>query len=240
VFLVRGHLVCYHRRMSEATFSQPYLLTTPSQPARFVNARCVIYEEEQMCTVMLDGVPIARYHRDDVLARDAFIAQALEAGFAQGVELALTFGMHPRTAYRIRDRFLAEGVRGLVRKKRGPKGPRLGAAREAAIRRWSREGHTAYWMAQQLRVSRPTVDRALMRMGLPTRQEAGSQGALLAVGQHEGAGAGDTADDAGAECLSVNGELGSGAAKKRPRRSRGGIKGLSLGVVGRRGHAVEA
>lgn len=67
--------------MNESTFSQPELLTTPSQRAIFVNARCMIYTEEKMCTVMLDGVPIARYHEDDIFARDSFIAQAQEAGF---------------------------------------------------------------------------------------------------------------------------------------------------------------
>ena len=183
--------------MNEATCSQPELLAVPSQLAIFVNARCMIYAEEKMCTVMLDGVPIARYHGDDVFARDSFIAQAQEAGFAQGTELAAAFGMNARTAYRIRDRFLGGGALGLVRKKRGPKGPRLGAAREAAIRRWSREGRTAYWMAKQLTVGETTVRRALIRMGLPTRQDTASQKALLGVGEHERTNATEMSKDDG-------------------------------------------
>jgi len=175
-----GAFVGYHCGMATTVLTQPELLDTPPPPGIFVNARCIIYEEEGMRVVMLHGLPVFFYHRDDKVAEDTFIAQAQEAGFAQGTELASALGRCVRTAYRIRQRYLADGASGLAPKKRGPKGPRLGAAREAAIRRWKLEGRTVYWMAQRLKISRSTVRDALIRMGLPTRRVEAWQEELLA------------------------------------------------------------
>lgn len=186
--------------MVEYEYYQPVLLEPARQDTIVLNARCVIYEDAEIHAVMLNGMPIARYHRDDLLARDLFIAQAQDAGYASATELAAAFGIGERTAYRIRQRYLADGATGVVRKKRGPKGPRLGAAREAAIRMWSREGRTVTWMAHRLRVSRATVRRALVRMELPTGRREGTREPLLPI------------EDLGSVALSTEGA--SGEAKR--------------------------
>jgi len=133
-----------------------------------------------MRVVMLAGIPVFHYHRDDWSAEATFIAQTQESGFAKGTELATALGKSVRTTYRMRHRFLTEGVGGLVPKKPGPKGPRLGATREAAIRRWSQEGRTVYWMAQRLKISPHTVKSALIRMGLSPQREVARQAELMA------------------------------------------------------------
>ena len=162
-------------RMNGDDVSQHSMFSCDESESTFVNARCMIYRAEDMCAVMHNGIPIARYHVDDRLARDIFIAQALDAGFATAEELATAYRISTRTAYRILHRYRSGGVRGLEHKRSGPKGPRIGEAREAAIVRWSKEGRTAGWMAQRLKVSRSTVERALVRSGLPTRRQAGRQ-----------------------------------------------------------------
>src|SRR3972149_6650435 len=149
-----------------ATHTQTELLAAPRHPGIVVNGRCMIYEEEGMRVAVLCGIPVFCYHRDDKVAEVLFIAQAQEVGFAQRSELASAFDRSPSTVYRVRRRYLAEGVTGLTPKKRGPKGARLGTARETAIRRWQREGRTTLWMAQRLEVSPNTVRNALVRMGL--------------------------------------------------------------------------
>ena len=90
--LVLGAFVGYHCGMATTVLTQPELLDTPPPPGIFVNARCIIYEEEGMRVVMLHGLPVFFYHRDDKVAEDTFIAQAQEAGFAQGTELASALG----------------------------------------------------------------------------------------------------------------------------------------------------
>jgi len=176
--------------------SQGSMFSSDESESIFVNARCMIYRDQDMCAVMHNGIPIARYHVDDRLARDIFIAQALDAGFATAEELATAFRISTRTAYRILRRYRDDGVRGLEHKRSGPKGPRIGEAREAAIVRWSKEGRTAGWMAQRLKVSRSTVERALVRNGLPTRRQAGTQVPLF---DGDPGGDGDPAANADAE-----------------------------------------
>jgi len=123
-----------------------------------------------MCVVVVDGKPVFRYAEADWSARAMFIAQAQEAGYANARELAAALGSSERTMFRHKRRFLVEGAKGMVPKKPGPKGPRLGAAREAAIRRWTMEGRSANWMAQRLKISHQTVTNAMVRMNLRRQQ----------------------------------------------------------------------
>ena len=166
--------------MTTPADTQLDLMQIPPSFTIFINPRLVIYEDDGMRVAMLAGIPVFHYHRDDRSAEATFIAQAQESGFAKGTELATAFGKSPRSVYRWRHCFVTEGVGGLVLKKPGPKGPRLAATREAAIRRWSQEGRTVYWMAQRLKISPHTVKSALIRMGLSPQREAARQPELMA------------------------------------------------------------
>ena len=162
---------------------QTDLAEASSPPGIFVNSRCVIFDEQGMRTVVVSGVPVFRYVQADKAAEDVFIAQALEAGYAGPSELAAALDRGLSTIHRIRRRFVAGGVAGLLPKRSGPKGPRLGSAREAAIRRWHEQGESAYRIAQRLGVWPNTVRAALIRMDLPTRRVQGRQEELPGAGE---------------------------------------------------------
>jgi hypothetical protein len=133
------------------------------------------------------GVPVARMADGDREAEDLFIAQALEHGHAKSGEVAAAFGRPQRTVQRVHERFVKDGAAGLVLDKRGPKGPRLGTAREAAIRRWHAEGLSTNEMAGRLGASWNTVQAALGRLGLGGRGAKTQQESLWDRGTEAGA-----------------------------------------------------
>ena len=149
-------------------------------PGIVVNSRCVVFDEQGMRVVVVSGVPVFSYQREDEVAEALFVALAQELGYARPGELTAALDLSASTVYRARQRYLDEGASGLVPKKRGPRGARLGETREAAIRKWHREGKSALWMAQRLGVAANTVRNALLRMGLSPRRIVGEQEELLA------------------------------------------------------------
>ena len=152
------------------TAEQPALLEVAPSAGIDINSRCQIYDEDGLRVVMVAGLPIYRYHADDRAAEGLFVAQLLDAGLAKPGELAAALHRGVATMHRYRARYREQGAAGLVSKKSGPKGPRLGAAREAAIRRWNAQGGGAREMARRLGVSPATVLSALKRMGLAAGQ----------------------------------------------------------------------
>ena len=152
---------------STDTPRQEALVPEPPAPDIAVNPRCVVFEVGEERVIYVCGVAVYRYHRDDDEAERLFVAQALEAGFAKPGELAAALSRSLRTIHRDRQKYVDEGAAGLLPKKRGPKGARLGAAREAAILAWHREGVSGREMGRRLGVSPSTVGEALDRLGLP-------------------------------------------------------------------------
>ena len=174
-----------------------------------------------MRVVMVGGTPMFRYHKDDKAAEALFIAQAQELGIARPGELSERLEPSPSKVYRIRQRYLAEGAEGLIPKKRGPKGPRLGQAREDAIRRWHREDKSAYWMAKRLRVDQKTVRSALKRMGLPTRKVVWRQNELEGLEEESAeAGTGGDEQEAGDDEAEVAPEAGPDEGDEQEAKSQ--------------------
>ena len=81
-----------------------------------VNGRCEVHEEEDVCIVVVSGVPVFRYHRDDRVERALFVAQALASGYATARELASALGMGERTVYEIQARYRQGGAKALIPK----------------------------------------------------------------------------------------------------------------------------
>src|SRR3990172_10918023 len=108
--------------MTSTASTQPNLLEVPPPPGIFVNTRCTIYVEAEMCVVVVDGKPVFRYAQPDWSAEAMFIAQAQEAGYANARELAAALGKSERTMFRIKQRFLAEGARGHGAEEARPEG----------------------------------------------------------------------------------------------------------------------
>lgn len=160
--------------------SQIALVEEPPSTSIHVNGHCLIRDEEGMRVVVVRGLVVAHYHRDDRAAQALAAAQLMEAGHAKPGELASALKIGVATVHRYRQRYLAGGVEGVVLKKRGPKkGQRLGPAREASIRRWHPKGRSMVEMARRLSVSPPTIRRALDRMGLPVPGATAQQPALI-------------------------------------------------------------
>ena len=157
------------------------LLPPPPTPDVVVNARCVIFEQGDERVVFVCGEPVYRYHRADAVAEKLLVAQAIEAGFAKPGELAAALSISLRTVHRDRKKYVDGGVVALTPDKPGPKGPRLGAAREAAIAKWHARGVTGREMARRLGISPSTVGQALDRLGLPKRRRPAEQTELTAA-----------------------------------------------------------
>lgn len=143
------------------------------RPPVVINAQCQLVEDENgQRVVIVGGVPVFRMDRDDREAEELFIAQALEVGYAKAGELAKALKRPRRTVHYIHLRYVREGAAGLLKRKRGPKGPRLGAKRELAIREFRRDGLRVAEMARRLGISPATVNAAMSRMGLVARGDA--------------------------------------------------------------------
>lgn len=142
----------------------------PAARVLTVNGRCQIIESELgERVVMVGGVAVFRMPRNDREAEDLFIVQALENGYAKAGQLADALGRPLRTVHHLRTLFGQRGAAGLVKGKRGPKGPRLGSLREAAVAAHVGDGLLPAEIARRLGVSRGTVVAAMKRLGLVTR-----------------------------------------------------------------------
>lgn len=131
-----------------------------------VNGRCVVRDSEGMRVVEVAGTPVFHYVVGDVVMEALWMVQAVESGWAKPTEIVVALGVNRVKLFRDRRRFEREGTGGLIGKKRGPKGPRLGPARERAIRKWQGQKVSVREMGRRLGVSYSTVQSALDRMGL--------------------------------------------------------------------------
>jgi hypothetical protein len=147
-----------------------------------LGGRCLVQEEDGMRVVLVAGVPVFQYHREDKAAEALFVALAVECRWAKVGQLASGLGLSRVTVFRIRRRYEEGGAAAVAGNKRGPKGPRLGKAREAAIRRWHEEGMSATEMGRRLGVSPAPVLSAMRRMGLEPRSNR-AKARLLPLGE---------------------------------------------------------
>jgi transposase len=147
-------------------------------PVTVVNGRCLLRETGGMRAVLVNGIPVFHYAAGDKAAEAMWMVQGIESGWVKPGEVASALAISRVTVYRNCCRFERSGAEGLVGKKRGPKGARLGAERETAIRKWHEAGMSASAMASQLGVSHHTVVSAMRRMGLAVAAPRGKASTL--------------------------------------------------------------
>jgi transposase len=156
-----------------ATAAQPALLPdlTPV-PGRFVNARCIVHEQDGLRVALVDAAPFHTWPVGDVVAENLFVVQARQAQVASIEELAAALERPVSTLYLALRQYTEGGVVAVTPKRRGrPPGSGRDILRDAAIRRLHREGAWNRAIATQLKCNAVTVDRALARMGLePNRK----------------------------------------------------------------------
>lgn len=131
-----------------------------------LNPHCVLRREADACAIVVAGIAVFHFHRQDRGAENLAIALALEGGWAQPAQLARALGRGVSTLHRLSATYRRAGAAALMPKRPGPQGPRLGAEREARIRQWYDEGLSRREMARRLSVSDWTVREALRRQGL--------------------------------------------------------------------------
>ena len=144
-----------------------------------INGRCEIHEEEDVCIVMVSGIAVFRYHRDDVIERSLFIAQALASGYATPTELYSALDVSESTVFRYQRLYREGGATALIPKRPGPpEGQHLDAAETTAIRKWHESGVGGREIARRLKVAPGTVQKALRRLGLRPHRPRARQQAL--------------------------------------------------------------
>ncbi|MBM4398041.1 MAG: hypothetical protein FJ087_20435 [Deltaproteobacteria bacterium] len=131
-----------------------------------VNGRCIVRESEGMRTVEVGGTPLFHYAVGDTVTESLWMAMGVRARWAKPTEIVRAMGVSRVTLFRVCRRYAEEGTRGLLGKKRGPKGPRLGRRQEAAIRKWHGQEVSAREMGRRLCISNSTVLTCMDRLGL--------------------------------------------------------------------------
>ncbi len=149
--------------------AQVTLFDDPPTSTRVINGACQIREQDGVCTLFLHSIPADWWHRDDKVAERRVAVSLLELGHASAVAISEALDTSLRTVFRSRQAYVEQGAHGLVPKKRGPKGARVGTAREASIARWYEEGIGNREMARRLHISEGTIRNTLRRLGLPGR-----------------------------------------------------------------------
>jgi len=121
--------------MSKPSKQQPEratLIDSVESDRLVVNGQCIIYEQNGVRAVMVAGVPVYRYHRDDKGAENVFIAQAQQAGYATSSELAAVLSRTAWAMCYIRRRLRASS--GWLKQRMPPSGS--GTSRGSAGGRW--------------------------------------------------------------------------------------------------------
>ncbi|MCP3984408.1 MAG: helix-turn-helix domain-containing protein [bacterium] len=161
------------------TSPQQDLLSATRSDVIVVSGLCTLYEEDGLRVAVVGGIPVYRYHRDDRVAGDLFIALARVGEWATPTELASALGVSLSTVHRCRRKYVEGGARALERKRLGAPRKPIEAARAEALRTWHAEGVAGREMARRLRVAPGTVQRQLERLGLRARvPRTGRQQAL--------------------------------------------------------------
>jgi transposase len=107
----------------EAVVERPALFEVASGPGRRLGKRLTLFDSEGRRAVFFGPMAIHVYDVADKEAESACMAMLSRAGLASDVDIAAGFGVHRNTVGRIVSRFERDGLAGVVRAKRGPKGP---------------------------------------------------------------------------------------------------------------------
>lgn len=158
--------------------------SAPSQMAMFevvpssdvvINGRCILQSSEGRGVITICGLPVLSFDEDDGPTRDMCLMQLMEAGYATVGELTAAQVRNRRTLHRLRQRYEAGGAAGMLRRKPGPKGPRMGRYREDLVRKLHDEGMSVRGMARRLQVSPGTMLATVRRLGLTSAKRGAVQ-----------------------------------------------------------------
>ncbi|MHB1447337.1 MAG: putative transposase [Acidimicrobiales bacterium] len=109
--------------MPDVVVERPALFEVASGPGRRIGKRLTLLDSDGSRAVFFGPTAIHVYDIADKEAESVAMAMLSRAGLATDVDIAAGFGVHRNTVGRIVSRFERDGLAGVVRAKRGPKGP---------------------------------------------------------------------------------------------------------------------
>ncbi len=141
-----------------------------------INARCWLLTREGRRLVLVSGMPIAQYARDDRMSEAHAMVTLVQLGWADQNEVARAFGCSARTLRRYQQRFEEGGLAALGHRQGYPAGrARLAASRRSRIQQLKTQGCSHHEIARQLGVSVRAVRKTLRRLGWPPQPSAQSE-----------------------------------------------------------------
>jgi len=131
-----------------------------------VNDRCLVRTQDGHTVVMVAGIVLAQYAKDDPLAQTHAMVSLVEQGWADQNDVARAFGCAERTLRRQQRRFEEGGLAALARPRGFPPGQaRLSASRRRLVQQLKAQGCGQREMARRIGVSEKAVRKLLRRLG---------------------------------------------------------------------------
>jgi len=144
----------------------PTQLHLPAQPAGAepINSVLAIVREGNEVAYFASGVPVFVHAKDDAAGQRVAAVQMMELGLARQEELSEALGVNRTTLYRQHRKVRAEGVLGVVDRKRGPQGPhRFSSEKCEQAQELLKQGLSMRRTALQVGVSETTIRLAVRR-----------------------------------------------------------------------------
>jgi DNA-binding CsgD family transcriptional regulator len=151
----------------------------PSSEAVVINSRCTLQMEGDQRVVVVAGLPVHHYSRDDPVAEAYAMVFLADSGFAQQNEVARAFSGSTRTVRRHQRRYGEGGMAALAtRSGWRPGRRRIAVKRLRLIQRLKADGLNNCEIARRLGVTEKAIRKLVVPAALP------SQGVLpLSVGE---------------------------------------------------------
>jgi prepilin-type processing-associated H-X9-DG protein len=155
-------------RRREENFETPTLLPNEDGDELWtaIGRNLHVYRGDNVWVVVHVAEVLYEFSADDVATKRMCMAQLSLQKLATEEEIAEAFACSRATVCRAKAAFLKQGARGVLPRRRGPKGPRLEPGLEDKIVRVRREGCGYRSISRQLMVPRQTVFTVCKRHGL--------------------------------------------------------------------------
>jgi transposase len=140
---------------------------TPPPGVLVVNDRVSIHTEGFHRVVLVHGVIVAHYDRNDHAAEEYAILTLLDSGYADSEEIASAFNCSSRSILRYSERFDSGGMAALGRPRGRPSKcePKTADVRDRTILRMKESGFSNRGIAQRLGLAENSIRKRLRRLG---------------------------------------------------------------------------
>ena len=146
----------------------------PPSGVILVNDRVCIHTEGLRRVVLVHGVIIAHYDKNDRAAEEYAMLTLLDSGYAEQKEIACAFNCSARSIRRYSERFESGGLPALGRAQGRPSNAVLKKAdeRDRTILRMKERGFSNRGIAQRLNLAENSVRKRLRRLGWKSQTDA--------------------------------------------------------------------